>query len=218
MLPQIAIIDPELTHSLPRSITASTGLDALTQVMEPYVSNKANPLTDTFCLQGLRRASHSLRRAYEDGFGAARKDMSLVSLLGGLALANAKLGAVHGFAGVIGGMFPAPHGMICTRLLPYTMETNVRALQTRAPNSPYLKRYQEVAEVLVGDSKATPAAGVDWVHELCQQLNVPPLSDFGISKEDFPTIVAKSQKASSMKGNPIRLTDQELTDILDQAF
>ena len=103
----LAIVDPELTYSLPSEVTATTGLDALTQVLEPYVSNKANPITDSFCREGLRRAARSLQRACEHGDDPmAREDMALASLLGGLALANAKLGAVHGFAGLIGGMFP----------------------------------------------------------------------------------------------------------------
>jgi alcohol dehydrogenase class IV len=218
MLPQVAIVDPELTYSMPPSITASTGLDALTQVMEPFVSHMANPLTDAICREGLVRACRSIRRAYEDGADSlAREDMALASLMGGLVLANAKLGAVHGFAGVIGGMYPAPHGVVCARLLPYVMEANVGALQERGSTSPILARYKEVAEILTGKSEAGPADGASWVYNLCQQLNIPPLSEFGITRRDFPSLVAKSQKSSSMKGNPIELTDEELTAILDQA-
>ncbi|MFQ5795623.1 MAG: iron-containing alcohol dehydrogenase [Candidatus Bipolaricaulia bacterium] len=219
MLPRLAVVDPELTHSMPPVVTASTGLDALTQVMEPYVSNQANPLTDAICREGLQRAARSLRRAYEDGSNvAAREEMALVSLLGGLALANAKLGAVHGFAGPLGGMFPAPHGVICARLLPHVMEANVRALQARAPNSPALTRYDEVARVLTGKATAQAADGVAWVQDLCGALNVPPLSEFGLTEDDFPPVVDKSQKASSMKGNPIALTDEELTEVLRKAM
>jgi alcohol dehydrogenase class IV len=218
MLPDVAVIDPDLTHSMPPDVTASTGLDALTQVMEPFVSNQANPLTDAFCRQGLALTRRSLLRAYEDGSdAAAREDMALASLLGGLALANAKLGAVHGFAGVIGGMYPAPHGVICARLLPFVMEANVKALQSRASESRYLDRYQEVAQILTNNASATPADGVHWVQKLCRQLGVPGLADFGVKKEDFPEIVAKSQNASSMKGNPIQLSDNELISILEQA-
>jgi alcohol dehydrogenase class IV len=219
MLPDIAIVDPELTHTMPPAVTASTGLDALTQVMEPYVSNQANPLTDGFCRQGMGRAARSLQTAYEDGTdAAAREDMAIASLLGGLALANAKLGAVHGFAGVIGGMYPAPHGVICARLLPFVMETNVEALQERVPGSPYLDRFQDVAQLLTGNLAATAADGVRWVQDLCAQLQVPGLAEFGVKPEHFPEIVAKSQVASSMKGNPIELTEEELTQILAQAL
>jgi len=215
MLPRLAVVDPELTHSMPPSITASTGLDALTQVMEVYVSNKANPLTDGVCRVGLKRAARSLRRAHEDGRdAAAREDMALVSLLGGLALANAKLGAVHGFAGPLGGMLSAPHGVICAKLLPYVMETNVQALQKRAADSPALARYDEVAQFLTEKARASATDGVAWVQDLCAALKVPPLAEFGLKEEDFPAVAAKSRKSSSMKGNPITLTDDELMEIL----
>ena len=160
----------------------------------------------------------SLHRAYEDGTDvSAREDMALASLMGGLALANAKLGAVHGFAGVIGGMYPAPHGVICARLLPYVMEANVHALRTRASDSHFLTRYEEVAQILTGDPEARPVDGVGWVHNLCQQMSIPKLSEYGMKSDDFPTVVARSEISSSMKGNPIKLRDNELTHILDQA-
>lgn len=219
MLPRLAVVDPELTYSMPPAVTASTGLDALTQVMEPYVSNKANPLTDAICREGMRRAARSLRRAYENGEDtAAREDMALVSLFGGLALANAKLGAVHGFAGPLGGMFPAPHGAVCARLLPYVMATNVSALQARQPDSEALQRYDEIAKILTGDPAATADEGVAWVQELCTALDVPPLSAYGMTEADFPAVIEKAARASSMKGNPIVLTPEELQAILAQAL
>ncbi len=219
MLPRLAVVDPLLTHSMPPAVTASTGLDALAQLMEAFVSNQASSLTDGVCREGLRRAARSLRQAYKDGHDAsAREDMAMASLFGGLALANAKLGAVHGFAGPLGGMFSAPHGAICARLLPHVMEANVRALQSRAPNSPALARYDEVARILTGRTTACAAEGIAWTHTLCTALKVSPLSNFGLTREDFPTVVAKSQKASSMKGNPIALSDEELTDILGRAL
>ncbi len=141
MLPRLAVIDPELTYSMPSAVTASTGLDALTQVIEPYVCNRPNPLTDAICREGLTRAARGLRPAFETGDQAAREDMCVASLCGGLALANARLGGVHGFAGVLGGMFPAPHGAVCARLLPVVMEANLRALQAREPDNPALRRY-----------------------------------------------------------------------------
>lgn len=217
MLPTLAVVDPELTYTMPPEVTASTGLDALTQVMEPYVSSQANPLTDPLCREGIRLAARSLSRAYEDGQDtAARTDMALASLFGGLALANARLGAVHGFAGVLGGLFPAPHGVICARLLPHVMAMNVRALQARAPGSPALARYHEVSQLLTGNPAATTADGVAWVQELCTALHISPLSRYGLTADHFPTVVAQSQKASSMKGNPLPLTDAELTEILWQ--
>jgi alcohol dehydrogenase class IV len=218
MLPRLALIDPELTYSMPPPVTASTGLDALTQVMEPYVSHKANPLTDALCREGMQRAARSLRRACEDGNdAAAREDMCVTSLFGGFALANASLGAVHGFAGSLGGMFPAPHGVICAWLLPHVMEANVRALQAREPGSPALGRYDEIAQLLTGKTSAKAADGVAWAQKLCAALPVPPLSDFGLTEANFPTAVVKAQQASSMKGNPIVLTEEELSEVLRQA-
>jgi alcohol dehydrogenase class IV len=215
MLPRLAVVDPELTHSMPSAVTGSTGLDAITQLMEAYVSNKANPLTDGICLEGLRRAACSLQHAYEHGSNkAAREDMSLASLFGGLALANAKLGAVHSFAGTLGGMFSAPHGVLCARLLPYVMEANVQALQSRIPTSPALARYDQVAHILTGIATARAPDGIAWVQDLCVALKVPPLAEFGLKEADLPTVVEKSKKASSQKGNPVTLTDMELTEIL----
>lgn len=219
MLPRLALVDPELTFSLPQAITASTGLDALTQVLEPYVSSRANPLTDSLCREGMARAARSLRRAYEDGNdAAAREDMSIASLFGGLALANAGLGAAHGFAGPVGGMFHAPHGAVCAALLPHVMETNVRALQQREPDNPALQRYNEIARILTGRASATATDGVEWVQELCQTLNVPPFSTYGMTPDDIPLLVEKSAVASSMKANPIQLTMGELSHILSEAM
>jgi len=219
MLPRLALVDPELTHTMPPEVTASTGLDALTQVMEPYVSNKANPLTDALCREGMRRAARSLRRAYEHGDdAAAREDMALVSLFGGLALTNAGLGAVHGFAGPIGGMFPAPHGAVCASLLPHVMTVNVRALQERAPESVALRRYDEIARLLTGNERATAADGVAWVRELCAALRIPPLSAYGMTEADFPALKEKASRASSMRGNPIKLTAEEMEEVLARAL
>jgi len=218
MLPRLAVVDPELTHSMPPSVTAGTGLDALTQLLEVYVSGRANPLTDGICREGLCRAGHSLRRAYENGNDhEARQDMALASLFSGLGLANAKLGAVHGFAGPLGGMYSAPHGVICARLLPFVMEANVQALRQRNPNSPALAKYDEAARLLTGDASAKAADAVTWMQELCTALKVPSLARFGLQRQDFETIAAKAKKSSSMKGNPVELTDDELLDIIRQA-
>ena len=217
MLPDLAIVDPELTYSMPPSLTASTGLDALTQVLEPFVSVKSNPLTDAICIEGLKRAARSLHRAFKDGSDTrAREDMAIVSLFGGLTLANSKLGAVHGIAGPMGGMFPVPHGVICARLLPFVVEVNVRALQ-RHNSQQYLLRYDQVAQVLTGKSNAKAEEGIARIHDLCDALDIPGLSDFGITEDHFPDLIARSKKASSMKGNPVNLTDEELTEILQKA-
>ena len=219
MLPRVAIIDPELTYSLPPAITASTGLDALTQLIEPYTCNLPNPLVDALCADGIQRVARSLKRAYQNGSDvAAREDMSVAALFGGLALANARLGAVHGFAGPFGGVYSAPHGMICARLLPFVVEANVRALQEREPHSSVLQRYAEVAQLLTGRSTAGASDAIGWLHQLCADLNVAPLSQFGFTAQDIPSVVAQAQKASSMKGNPLVLNAEELSEILRAAL
>ena len=219
MLADIALVDPRLTHSVPPAVTASTGMDALTQVLEPYVSRLANPLTDAICVEGLRRAGRSLRRVYaEPGDAAARADMALTSLFGGLALANAKLGAVHGFAGVLGGMYDAPHGAICAALLPPAMQANIQALSEREPENPALRRYEYAAQFLLFDRSATVTDAMDWIGETSRIFNIPGLGEVGLRAEDFDEIVAKSAMSSSMKGNPITLTPAELKSILAAAL
>ncbi len=218
MLPRLALVDPELTYGLPPRVTATSGLDALTQLIEPYLSNAANPMTDAVCREGIRRVARSIRAAYESDNHGAREDMSLAALFGGMALANAKLGAAHGFAGPIGGMFPAPHGAICARLLPIVMETNLHAIQQRAPDLPVLARFTEVSRLLTGNREARAEDGIRWLHQLCSDLHIAPLSEYGVSAADIPAIVEPARKASSMKGNPIALTDEELAEILRQAL
>jgi alcohol dehydrogenase class IV len=218
MLPRLAVVDPELTYSMPPAVTASTGLDALTQLMEAFVSNKANPMTDGICREGLKRAGRSLPAAYENGSNReAREDMSLASLFSGLALANAGLGAVHGLAGPLGGMISAAHGAICARLLPFVMQANVQALQSRADISPALARYDQIAQLLTGNVKAKAADGLKWVQDICLKLKVPPLLEFGLNEQDYPAAIAKAKKSNSMKGNPVALTEDELMEILKQS-
>jgi alcohol dehydrogenase class IV len=219
MLPKIAVVDPELTYDLPPAVTASTGLDALTQLIEPYVCARANPMTDALCVEGMRRAARSLRTAFTDGRNAAaRADMAVASLFGGLALANAGLGAVHGFAGPIGGQFPAPHGAVCAALLPHVMEANLRALRQRQPAAQTLQRHEEVARLVTGNASATAEAGVEWVRTLVADLRIPSLAHYGLKREHTAELVGKASQASSMKANPITLTADELTEILKRAL
>jgi len=219
MLPRVAIVDPLLTLSLSPTVTADCGLDALTQCLEPLVCIKANPLTDALAREGLMRAVRGLRRAVARGDDvAARTDMCVASLCGGLALANAGLGAVHGFAGPIGGMFPAPHGAVCARLLPEVMVANVAALRAREPGGPGLARYEEVARILTGHARASIADGVAWVRDVVAELGVRPLSRYGVTAADLPELVSRGQRASSMKGNPVTLTADELLGVLTAAL
>lgn len=215
MLPQIALIDPELMLSMPPAVTASTGLDALTQLIEPFVSNKANPLTDSLCREGLARASRSLLKAYQHGDDlSAREDMAIAALFGGLALANAKLGAVHGFAGPLGGLFEAPHGALCARLLPFVMRANIKALQSRESDSSVLPRFTELARNITNEPDATIEHGLEWIEALGRSLHIPPLSSYGMTEDDIPAVVEKAKNAGSMKGNPVILTDAECQHIL----
>jgi alcohol dehydrogenase class IV len=219
MLPRVALVDPELTYDLPAPLTASTGLDALTQLIEPYVSCRANPMADALCVEGIPRAARALPKLFIQGTDpVAREDMCVASLFGGLALANAGLGAVHGFAAPIGGMFTAPHGAVCAALLPYVMETNLRALRQRQPQSESLARYKFVARLLTGDSAAEADAGVGWVRDLVHRLKIPRLSAYGLKADCLDELVSNSAKASSMKANPIVLTPTELGEILERAL
>lgn len=219
MLPRLALVDPELTHSLPPALTAATGLDALTQLIEPWLSAKANPFTDALCSQALPRAARALPRVVDNGSdSAARADMALASLYGGLALANAGLGAVHGFAGPIGGMFSAPHGAVCAALLPHSLAVNLQALRARAPQHPALARFDQLGRLLTG----LPHAGADdalrWTRDLIATLRIPGLSAYGIAASDTQTLVAAAQNASSMKANPLPLTPEELAALLIAAL
>jgi alcohol dehydrogenase class IV len=217
MLARLAVIDPELTLGLPPAITASTGLDALTQLIEPYVSVRSNPMTDMICLEGMRHAAASLPRACANGADLeARTGMCWASLLGGMALANAALGAVHGFAAPVGGMFDAPHGAVCAALLPHVMDVNLRAISARAPAA--VHRYETVARILTGNAAATARDGVRWIADLCARLEIPPLRKYGMSQSDLPAIVEKAAGASSMKGNPIALTPAELNEIATRSL
>jgi alcohol dehydrogenase class IV len=225
LLPHLAVVDPDLTLGLPPPVTSRTGLDALTQLIEAYVSIRANPITDGFCLQGIPLVARSLRQAFHHGDdAAARTDMSLAALLSGLALANAGLGVIHGFAAPIGGRFDAPHGTVCAAILPHGMEINLRALRRRdspgnalgssiAPSGA-LRRYQDVGRLLTGNPAAGAEDGVVWVREIVHELAIPPLRAYGVDDKDVPILVDEAARASSTKANPVALTSEELTEVL----
>jgi alcohol dehydrogenase class IV len=219
MIPSLAVVDPELAVSLPPRQTAATGMDALTQLMEVFVSHAASPLTDPFCRDGMTRAARSLRRAVRDGTDLeARSDMALASLFSGMALANAKLGAVHGFAAPLGAAFGAAHGEICAALLPHVMEANIRALHRADPDHQALKRYVEVARLLTGEQGASARDGVRFVDTLCADLGIGGLGALGLTEEVMPDLARKAAGASSMRGNPVVLEQDELVAILRRAM
>jgi alcohol dehydrogenase class IV len=219
MLAKVALVDPDLTLELPREVTVNTGLDALTQVIEPYVCKRANSFTDAFCLEGMKRIAASLQTVVRDGEDhPARESMSYGSLLGGLSLANAGLGVVHGFAAPLGGMLDAPHGGLCAAVLPHGVSVNIRALRERASGGETLERYRQAAHILTGNANAEPEDCARYLAGLCRQLSVPSLASYGLRREQFPSLVEKAAKASSMKSNPIQLTPDELTEIAERSL
>jgi len=221
MIPRVALVDPLLTLSCPPAVTAASGLDALTQCLEPFVSVRATPLTDGLAREGLRRAGAALHAAYADGQDLlARADMALCSLLGGMALANAKLGAVHGLAGVIGGTADVPHGLACAAVLAPVVEANVRALRSRPPGADPgpLDRYTEAARLLTQDPAASVEDGLAWIRATLVRLEVPGLAAFGLGPQHADEIAAKALTSSSMQGNPVALTRGDLEAILLHAL
>lgn len=214
MVPRHAIVDPVLTLDCPPSVTAASGMDALTQCLEPYVSTRANPVSDGWARTGLVHSGRGLVRAFRDGGDlAARTDMALASLMGGLALANAKLGAVHGFAGVIGGMADAPHGAVCAALLGPVCRANLARADARLA-----ARLTDVARWLTGDASAGAEDGIAWIERTCAALGVPPLSAHGLTAEHTAQVVAAAARASSMQGNPVVLDAEALAGVFRAAL
>lgn len=219
LLAKGAVIDPELTFDLPPDVTASCGLDTLTQLIEPYVSARGNAFTDMFCIEGMKRVASSLISAFRNGHDdAARESMSFASLLSGLALANAGLGVVHGFAGPLGGMLHAPHGALCAAVLPAAVAVNIRALRERSPDHDALGRYGHAARILTDNSQAKPEDLIVWLDNLRSELAISRLRAHGMQQEQIPDLIEKATRASSMKANPIVLTRDELTEVAERAL
>lgn len=216
MYPAVAVVDPALTYSMSPELTASTGVDALTHLMETFVSNQANPFIDMICREGLKLVSRSLISAFHNSENKeARAGMAMASLLGGMALANVKLGAVHGFAGPMGGMYTIPHGTVCASLMAATMEINIEALTEQKGD---LTKYTELAQILTGSPLAKAEDGIVWAENLVRELQIPSLADFGLTENDFPELVKKASVSSSMKGNPVLLDNEQLTWILEKSL
>jgi alcohol dehydrogenase class IV len=213
MLPAAALIDPELARACPAAVTAASGMDALTQCLEAYVSCRSQPLTDALCVDGIRRAAHYLERAVADGSDLeARENLALAALYSGMALANAGLGAVHGFAAPIGGRFAAPHGAVCAALLAPVWAANLRAAE-EAGNESLLRKFGEAAFHLTGDAAASPEAGVRFLRDLTRRLAIPGLTCYGLTKSDSEPIADQAARSSSMKGNPVVLDHESLRAI-----
>lgn len=219
MLPRIALVDPELAVGCPPAVTAASGMDALTQCLEAYVSCRAQPMTDALCVDGIRRAVRSLEKAVHHGRDLdAREDMALVAMYSGMALANAGLGAVHGFAAPIGGQFHAPHGAVCAILLAPVWAANLAVATTTSGNDSLRERFRHAAELLTGRADALAEDALPVLRGLSERLKIPGLRTYGIQDSDLPEIAAKAARASSMKGNPVSLGEETLIKILLEAL
>ena len=219
MLPRVAVVDPDLLTGVPKPTIAASGIDALSQLIEPLLSARANPFTDALARDGIRRSARSLRRAYADGMTDpdVREDLALASLFGGLCLANSGLGAVHGLAAAVGAQLSAPHGAVCAAALAPAVEVNLRALRDRAPDHPALPRFAEVATLLTGRADARPEDGIAWLQDLTEALAIPGLASYGLAEGEVAAVVAATQRASSTRANPVELTDAEIGEIVARA-
>ncbi|MFN3883689.1 MAG: iron-containing alcohol dehydrogenase [Rhodocyclaceae bacterium] len=218
LVAQWAIVDPDLMASCPPPLIAADGMDALTQLLESFVSRRANPMTDALARSGIMAVKDGLLPYYRDPANAeAREKMAYAALVSGICLANTGLGAVHGLAAPLGAFFPIPHGVACGTLLAATTEVNIAALKQRAANSPALPKYAEIGrrfamqKGLNGDDAR--AFLLDTLREWERELALPRLSQCRVTSADFARIVAHC-RGSSMKTNPVELSDEELGAIL----
>ena len=220
ILPKVALVDPELLVGVPKPTIAASGMDALSQLIEPLLSKRANPFSDALARDGIRRSARSLRRGYEEGMeeSGVREDLALASLFSGMCLANSGLGAVHGLAAAAGARLSAPHGAVCAAVLAAVMDVNLRALRERAREDPALPRMTDVATLLTGLTEATPEDAIAWLQELTTALSIPGLASYGLNQDEIAPMVAAAQKASSMRGNPIELRDEEVTEIITRSL
>jgi alcohol dehydrogenase class IV len=220
LLPKLAVVDPDLLVGVPKPAIAASGMDALSQLIEPLLSQRAHPFTDALAREGIRRSARSLRRAYQEGMEDpdVREDLAIASLFSGMCLANSGLGAVHVLAAAAGARLSAPHGAVCAAVLTAAMEVNLRALRERAPDHFALQRIAEVASLLTGRPEASPEDAIAWLAELTAAMSIPGLASYGLNQDAIATVVTTAQRASSMRGNPIELSDQEVTEIVTRSL
>jgi alcohol dehydrogenase class IV len=220
LLPKVALVDPDLLVGVPKPTIAASGMDALSQLIEPLLSQRANPFTDALAREGIRRSARSLRRAYDEGMEdpGVREDLGMASLFSGICLANSGLGAVHGLAAAAGARLSAPHGAVCAAVLAAAIDVNLRALRDRAPDHQAVQRITEVATLLTGRPDATAEDAIFWLQELTAVLSIPGLASYGLAEAEIDAVVAAAQKASSMRGNPIELGDQEVSEIVTRSL
>ena len=220
LLPKVALVDPDLLVGVPKATIAASGMDALSQLIEPLLSQRANPFTDALARDGIQRSARSLRRAYQDGMEDAgvREDLAMASLFSGICLANSGLGAVHGLAAAVGARLAAPHGAVCAAVLAAAIEVNLHALGERAHDHPAVQRLAEVATLLTGRPDARAEDAIGWLQELTATLSIPGLATYGLDQDHIAEVVTAAQRASSMRGNPIELDDSEVTEIVTRSL
>ncbi|NHQ75199.1 iron-containing alcohol dehydrogenase [Roseovarius gahaiensis] len=212
MLADLAIIDPALTDDAPCLVTLASGLDAITQVIEPYICRKANPLTDALCRDAIPRGLVALKALMQGETPNARDEMAWVSLCGGLALANAGLGAVHGLAGPIGGLTGAPHGAVCGRLLPFVLQRNAQGATGELAT-----RLAEIRGWIAQAFECAPDEATQALADWSARSGLPGLAEMGVHSGDYATLAEAALAASSMKGNPVELSQADLIAVLEQA-
>lgn len=218
MLPQIALVDPVLALGCPPAVTAASGMDALTQCLEAFVSCRAQPMTDALCREGIRLAIRSLEKAVNDGGDLeAREDMALAAMFSGMALANAGLGAVHGFAAPIGGQFHAPHGAVCAALLAPVWLANWKLVESSEDDG-VQDRFSDAGMLLTRNQEVRGDRIAAFLDDLTRRLEIPGLRTYCITESDLPDIATKAAQASSMKGNPVKLSQEMLIGILQRAL
>jgi len=220
LVAEYTILDPRLLASCPPALIAANGMDAMTQLIESYTSTKANPFTDSLARSGLLLAKDALFEWYDNGATAtkAHGEMAYAAWLSGITLAQVGLGSVHGLASPLGAFFPIPHGVVCGTLLAEATAINIQSMQQREPNNPALKKYAEIAEWLTGEQFSEQASAhtalITLLRQWVDQLKLPRLSVYHIHAADFESII-KNARGSSMKTNPIVLTDEEIGAILN---
>jgi alcohol dehydrogenase class IV len=214
-VPDIALVDPELTLNCPKDITASSGMDCFTQLTEAYLSDKSNEYTDALAIEGLKTIKTSLSRAYKKSEDiGARTGMSFAALTSGICLANAGLGVVHGFASSIGGMFNIPHGLICGTLMAKSNDINIRELRKNGKNPAALKKYAFLGELFLGEKGKSDNYYIDgfiqYLHKLTDDLHLTGLTKYGLEEKDIELICSKTE----IKNNPVVLTSENLREIV----
>jgi alcohol dehydrogenase class IV len=218
-VPDVSVIDPELTITCPQEVTAASGMDCFTQLTEAYLSDNANDFTDALALEGLKAVKTSLVRSYYDGLDAdARSGMSYAALTSGICLANAGLGVVHGFASSMGGRFNIPHGVVCGTLMAVSNEVTVRRLRERKCNPSALKKYAFLGKLFIDEKNANDDYFIDGfiakLHHLTDELHLPGFREWGIKENDLRAIAGITE----CKNNPVKLETDDLINILLHRF